>query len=81
MPRTVRERTRAVTHSLTLQSPAPEEGDRLDAIREAAIKFAKVVVKNTEDGPEATLAQRNIEKAVFYAVRSVLFDKPVESEG
>jgi len=52
----------------------------MDAIRRAAQSFAKVVVKNTEDGPEATLAQRHIEQSVFYGIRSILFN-PAEDDG
>lgn len=71
---TVRERNKAVVHSLTLQAPTASQGARLDAIRKSAQQFAKVVVKNTESGPESTLAQRHIEDATMRAVRSVLFE-------
>ena len=71
---TQRERNRKVVDSLTLQSPTADQGRRMDAVRKSAQQFAKVVVKHTESGPESTLAQRHIEQAVFYAIRSVFFD-------
>lgn len=75
MATTVRERNKKVIRSLTLQGTTTEQGAHMDAIRKAAQSFAKVVVKHTESGPESTLAQRHIEQAVFYGIRSVLFDE------
>jgi hypothetical protein len=77
---TVRERNKSVVTSLTLQAPTPAQGARLDAIRKAAQAFAKVVVKNTEDGHESSLAQDAIVEATQRAVRSVLFELPEPDE-
>lgn len=78
---TVRERNKKVIVSLTLQDPTAEQRARLDAIRRAAQVFAKVIVKNTEEGHESSLAQDAIVEATQRAVRSVIFEIPLVPDG
>ena len=79
---TVRERNKRVIDSLTVRMDLTADAKaRMAAIHKAAVVFAKVVNKNTESGPESTLAQRNIEDACMRGVRSVIFELPVADDG
>lgn len=80
MALTVRERNRSAVEKLTYQPVTAAQQAKIDAMRKSAQQFAKVVIKNTEAGPESTLAQRHIEDALQRANRSVLFEKPVGNE-
>jgi hypothetical protein len=73
---TVRERNRLAVEKLTYQDVTAAQQIKIDAMRKAAQGFAKVVIKNTEPGPESTLAQRRIEDALNRAIRSVIFEWP-----
>ena len=71
MPRSTRERNATAVAQLTAVAPNKEQQARIDAITKAAISFARAVIKNTEDTPEATLAQRDIERAKRQAIAAV----------
>jgi hypothetical protein len=71
---TNRERNKSAIAHMTYQDVSPEQQTKIDAIRKAGQVFAKIVIKNTESGPESTLAQRHIEDALNRAIRSVIFE-------
>lgn len=71
MARTPRERNRVAADNLTAKPATKDQQARIDAITKAAISFARVVIKNTDDTPESTLAQRDIERAKRQAVAAV----------
>lgn len=75
---TVRERNKKAVEHLTYQSVTAAQQAKVDALRKSAHQFAKVVIKNTELGAESTLAQRHIEDALNRAIRSVIFEAPVD---
>jgi hypothetical protein len=76
MARTPRERNRIAAENIESKTPTQEQQGRVAAITKAALSFAKVVIKNTEDTPAATLAQRDIERAKRQAVAAVFAGTP-----
>lgn len=71
---TNRERNKSAVAHLAYQDVTNDQQTKIDAMRKAGQGFAKVVIRNTEPGPESTLAQRHIEDALYRAIRSVIFE-------
>jgi hypothetical protein len=55
----------------TYHAPKADQPALYEAIRNAAKEFAKVVVANTPDGPDQTIAIRHIQDAVMRANLSI----------
>lgn len=55
----------------TYHSPTPEQLPKYQAIRDAALKFAEVIVENTPPSADQTAAVRKIREATMTANASI----------
>ena len=58
----------------TYHAPTPEQLPKYQAIREAALAFARVVMANTPAGPDQTVAFRKIRETTMVANQSIACD-------
>jgi len=60
--------------SLTNQSPTMKQLGRIKELRKSCIDFSKEIVALCPDGEYKTLAKRNLELTLMWAIKSIILD-------
>lgn len=60
-----------LVHWFTYHAPKPGQPERYQAIRSAALEFARVLVANSPSGPDQTVAIRKVREAVMVANQAI----------
>lgn len=67
----ISDRQQAIVDSFDYHRPSPEQGDRIGRVRAAFKRTALTVLANTPEGPDQTVALRQLHEAMMTANKAI----------